>query len=268
MLEPAETASKSLPSTQKKNTLANQSKKTEPPRYKQIYEDLLGDIRSGQYPVGTLLPPELLISRKYRASRHTVREAVKLLSNAGVVSRRAGHGTRVEATEPATQYTQQISKLSDLFNYIDNATLLVQSAKTVRVGTKLFKLLDGDIKHSWLNIVAIKFLIDQRSPVAHSQVYVHPDYSGVRSDVGKTSLPLSMLIEKKYSQKIVEVLQEFSATPIEGEIAKLLKTKSGTAGLVITRKYYGERKRLILVTITTFLYEKMKYSMSLRFDAS
>jgi DNA-binding GntR family transcriptional regulator len=268
MFDVAESASKSPPSSQKNIMPVPRPKKTEPPRYKQIYEDLLSDIRSGQYPVGTLLPPELLISSKYRASRHTVREAVKLLSNAGVVSRRAGHGTRVEGTEPATQYTQQISKLSDLFNYIDNATLLVESAKTVRVGTKLFKLLDGDIKHSWLNIVAIKFLVDQRSPVAHSQVYVHPDYSGVRADVGKTTLPLSMLIEKKYSQKIIEVMQEFSATPIEGDIAKLLKTKAGTPGLVITRKYYGEQKRLILVTITTFLYKKMKYSMSLRFDAS
>lgn len=243
------------------------SSKHSPPRYRQIYEDLLGDIRSGLYPIGTLLPPELQVCSKYRASRHTVREAVKLLSNAGVVSRRAGHGTRVEATEPATQYTQQISKLSDLFSYIDNATLSVESAKTVRVGTKLFRLLDGDIKHSWLNIVAIKYLGDQRSPVAHSQVYVHPDYSGVRSDVGKTSLPLSMLIEKKYSQKILEVHQEFSATPIQEDIAKLLKLKSGTPGLVITRKYYGEKRRLILVTVTTFPYKKMKYSMSLRFDS-
>lgn len=239
----------------------------EQPRYKQIYEDLLGDIRSGHYPVGTLLPPELQMCAKYDASRHTVREAVKLLSNAGVVTRRAGHGTRVEASEPATQYTQQISKLSDLFNYIDNATLSVQSAKTVRVGSRLFKLLDGDIKHNWLSIVAIKHLGDSRSPVAHSQVYVHPDYSGLRSDVGKTSLPLSMLIEKKYSQKLIEVQQEFSATPIEREIANLLKMKDGTPGLVITRKYYAKPKRLVLVTITTFPYKKMKYSMCLRLEA-
>ena len=260
-----------IPHINKEKKINSPSKpitRNEPPIYKQIYEDLLKEIRSGHYPVGSLLPTELQICGKYNASRHTVREAIKLLANASVVSRRAGYGTKVESTEPATQYTQQISKLSDLFSYIDNATLLVKSAKTVRVGTRLYKLLDGDIKHSWLNIVAIKFLAQQRSAVAHSQVYVHPDYSGVKSDIGKTSLPLSMLIEKKYSQKIIEVHQEFSATPIDGEIALLLKIKVGTPGLVITRKYYFDKSRLALVTVTTFPYKKMKYSMSLKFDMS
>lgn len=236
------------------------------PRYKAIYEALLEGIRSGVYPVGSLLPPELELCRLYDASRHTIREAVRMLTESGIVSRRAGVGTRVETTKATTRYTQQISKLSDLFEYIKNATLHLKLVRMVKVGKRASELLGCAPDSEWLRIVAIKLLASQSAPVAHSDVFVHPDYSAVRSDVGKVKLPLSMLIEQKFSQRIHEVKQEFSAVPIQGETAKALKLKPGTPGLVITRKYYGSRDTLMLVTVTTFPYKKMKYSMSLRFD--
>ncbi len=239
---------------------------TSAPRYKAIYQALLKNIRGGTYPVGALLPPELELCRQYDASRHTIREAVRMLAEGGIVSRRAGVGTRVETTKATTRYTQQISKLADLFQYIAHATLQVDLVRMVRVSARTAEMLSCAAGAEWLRIIAIKLLQGQNAPVAHSEVYVHPDYSAVRSDVGKVKLPLSLLIEQKFSRRILEVKQEFSATPIKGETAKALKLKPGTPGLVITRKYYGEKEALMLVTITTFPYKKMKYSMSLRFD--
>ena len=239
---------------------------TAAPRYKAIYQALLKNIRDGVYPVGALLPPELALCRQYDASRHTVREAVRMLAESGMVSRRAGVGTRVETTRATTRYTQQISKLADLFQYIAHATLQVNLVRMVRVSARTAEMLSCAAGSEWLRIIAIKLLQGQNAPVAHSEVYVHPDYSAVRSDVGKVKLPLSLLIEQKFSRRILEVKQEFSATPIKGETARALKVKPGTPGFVITRKYYGEKETLMLVTITTFPYKTMKYSMSLRFD--
>ncbi|SHI35845.1 GntR family transcriptional regulator [Pollutimonas bauzanensis] len=237
------------------------------PRYRTIYEELLARIRSGAYPVGSLLPPELQLCRHYNASRYTVREAVRLLSESGMVSRRPGVGTRVETTRATTRYTQQISKLEDLFQYISHATLQVLSVSLMRIGVRRAQLLQSDANSKWLHIIAVKLLEGESAPVAHSEVYVHPEYSAVGSDVGKVKLPLSLLIERRFSKRIIEVRQEFSATPISGETAKKLKLRSGTPGLVITRRYYGEKDALMLLTITTFPYKKMKYSMSLTFDA-
>lgn len=237
------------------------------PRYRVIYQELLASIRDGHYAVGSLLPPELELCRRYAASRHTIREAVRLLTESGMVSRRPGVGTRVETTRATTRYTQEISRLEDLFQYIKHATLQVLSVKLLRIGARRAQWLESDPESRWLNIIAIKLLQDQDAPVAYSEVYVHPDYSAVGSDVGKIKLPLSLLIERRFSKRIIQVRQEFSATPIKGETAAKLKIRPGTAGLVITRKYYGEMQSLMLMTITTFPYNKMKYSMSLKFDA-
>ncbi|MBV9564197.1 MAG: GntR family transcriptional regulator, partial [Bradyrhizobium sp.] len=45
------------------------------PRYRAIAEQLLADIARGRYPVGSALPTEIELCRRFDASRHTVREA-------------------------------------------------------------------------------------------------------------------------------------------------------------------------------------------------
>lgn len=249
--------------TRKNTDVADESSA---PRYKAVYTALMEQIREGAYPVGTLLPPEIELCQQFDVSRHTMREAIRMLNEGGIVSRRAGVGTRVETTKATTRYTQQISQLSDLFQYIKHAILQVKMVKMQRVGARNAEMLSCKPDDEWLRIIAVKLLEGQNAPVAYSDVFVHPDYSAVGSDVGKVKLPLSLLIEQKFSQRIIEVKQEFSATPINGETASALKLKPGSPGLVITRKYYGVKETLMLVTITTFPYKKMKYSMSLKFD--
>jgi len=234
------------------------------PRYRAIYEELALGIRTGRFPVMSLLPTEHQLRDQYGVSRHTVREAIRMLAECGMVSRRRGIGTRVEADTPATRYTQQISQMSDLFQYIANATLQVCSLSMLKVSRPLAKVLGCKPGTDWLCLNAIKLLGGHDTPVAFAAAYIHPDYSAIRPDIGKARLPLSQLIEERYNHQIHEVNQVFSATPIKGAAAKALNVAEGTAGLVITRRYYGQRDRLMLVTITTFPHKKMKYSMSLK----
>ena len=65
------------------------------PRYEEIFRQLASDIRDGRYPVGGKLPPELELCATFAASRHTVREAVRRLTEQGLIARRAGAGTLV-----------------------------------------------------------------------------------------------------------------------------------------------------------------------------
>ena len=236
------------------------------PRYKSIYADLARGIRAGRYPVMTLLPTEHELCVQYDASRHTVREAIRLLTEAGMVSRRPGVGTRVEAAKSDTRHTQRISQFSELFQYIKNASLRVHDARMIKASARQAAALGCTPRHEWLYVRAIKLLGAKAAPVAFSEAYIHPDYAAIQADIGRVHLPLSGLIETRYSQRIREVMQEFSATPIGKEVAGLLKVAPKTAGLVITRRYFGEHSTPMLVTITTFPHTKMKYSMSLKVD--
>lgn len=232
------------------------------PRYKSIYQQLARDIGSGRYPVMTLLPTEHELCDQFGASRHTIREAIRMLTVAGMVSRRPGVGTRVETAHASTRFTQRISQFPDLLQYARNAALLVQEVRTVKLTKRLAETLGTEAGHPWLHINSIKTLGDQDTPVACTLIYADPAHSDLRADI-QPRISLLRLIEDHFGNRIHEVNQEFSATPIAAGIARQLHVEPQTAGFVITRRYYGGGGVLLLATITTFPHDKMKYSMSL-----
>jgi len=65
------------------------------PLYKQIAEDLRQQIESGNLPPDAQLPTEEQLKDQYKASRNTVRDAVKWLIGRGMVETRPGQGTFV-----------------------------------------------------------------------------------------------------------------------------------------------------------------------------
>jgi DNA-binding GntR family transcriptional regulator len=69
-----------------------------------IADDLRADITSGKAPPGHALPTEQELSNTYQASRGTVRRALALLVNEGLVMSRAGRGYHVRAFAPLDWY--------------------------------------------------------------------------------------------------------------------------------------------------------------------
>ena len=65
------------------------------PLYHQIYEDLRARIESGDLPPDSSLPTETELSQSYRVSRATVREALRLLAERGLIEKRHGIGSFV-----------------------------------------------------------------------------------------------------------------------------------------------------------------------------
>jgi GntR family transcriptional regulator len=65
------------------------------PMYRQIAEDLRGQIETGALQPGQQLRTELDLREHYGASRDTVRDAIKWLTNLGLVETRPGQGTFV-----------------------------------------------------------------------------------------------------------------------------------------------------------------------------
>ncbi len=61
--------------------------------YKIIYDELLKQIRRGDYRTGELLPTDNQFAAKFSVSRPTVARAISLLVQEGLVGRKAGYGT-------------------------------------------------------------------------------------------------------------------------------------------------------------------------------
>jgi DNA-binding LacI/PurR family transcriptional regulator len=63
------------------------------PRYYQVYSSLLERIRAGEFPPGSVLPPERQLSDEYGVSRITAIKSLDMLELDGYVERRQGRGT-------------------------------------------------------------------------------------------------------------------------------------------------------------------------------
>jgi GntR family transcriptional regulator len=65
--------------------------------YRRIAQELRQQIRSGHPGPGQQLPTELQLSKRYEASRNTIRDAIKWLMAHGLVETKPGQGTFVRA---------------------------------------------------------------------------------------------------------------------------------------------------------------------------
>ena len=80
-------------------------------KYRQIADDLRDQITAATLPPGSQLPTEPKLAAGYGASRSTVRLAIGLLIQQGLVETRQGVGTYV--TEPVTPLTVVLSREED-----------------------------------------------------------------------------------------------------------------------------------------------------------
>ena len=74
-------------------------KKAFQPAYSQLVDILKGQIDSGIYPPGAWLPSESKLCKKYDVSAVTVRRAINILAEEGVVETTKGKGTLVKALD-------------------------------------------------------------------------------------------------------------------------------------------------------------------------
>jgi GntR family transcriptional regulator len=86
-------------------------------RYRDIATELQREIRLGAYPLGQLLLIETGLMARFSASRQTVREAPRIVTEQGLIVRRAGWGSVVIATEPPVLFTHSVKSLTEWLRY-------------------------------------------------------------------------------------------------------------------------------------------------------
>ncbi|HWL53305.1 MAG TPA: GntR family transcriptional regulator [Chthoniobacteraceae bacterium] len=66
------------------------------PLYSQVRRTLESRLASGEFPIGSQLPPEHDLCRQYTVSRNTLRKALELMEHDGLISRSRGKGSFVK----------------------------------------------------------------------------------------------------------------------------------------------------------------------------
>src|SRR5690606_5950314 len=98
------------------------------PRYRQLASALITDIRTDRIRVGDTMPGEHDLVDRFSVSRHTVREALRMLDDLGLIERRQGVGTVVRSRQTSESYLQKVRSPSELLKYPADARLSVLSS--------------------------------------------------------------------------------------------------------------------------------------------
>lgn len=235
------------------------------PLYHSVAERLARAIGEGIYPVGSLLPSEAELRTQFGISRHTVREAIRRLQQAGLVVTRHGSGTRVERDRVEARYVQTLMSSSDLWQYVQDTRRKLLGLSDVLPGQARIEL-PGDPAIPWRMLEGIRYLAKGRQPVSWTQIHVHPGYAGIISremDDSDAAVPIYSLIEHSFGVRVGRLRQEIVALAIPADIAKLLKVPSASPGLAISRYYEEQTGQVFEATLSVHPAERYRYSMQL-----
>lgn len=207
------------------------------PLYKEVKEQLIQALASGEWGAGTRLPVERDLARRYGVGIATVRAAVSELEAAGILIRKQGKGTFV------SRHANQ-SRLYRFFNLVklDGARQLPArefvSLRRDRPAPEEIELLRLS-RYATNDVYRLRtcFLLDSRRVgVSDSTVPAGLFPRLTKTRVDESSVTLYALFQANYNVNVVSVAADLHAVSAPSDVARLLGLKARSPVLRIVRR--------------------------------
>ena len=237
-----------------------------PPRYLVVAQALMRDIEQGKYRVGSMLPTEMEICERFGISRYTAREAIRRLTELGLVTRRAGIGTTIKAQTATSRYIASISDPPELFAFTRKTRLEVLSDDQVKIAGEWVAILPEAEGQVWPRFTALRYMEGSPDPIAHTQFLVHPMYADIRDHIHRPGSTVYRLIEDLHGEHIAELKQEIGCISLPRRIATLLNARAGTPALRVLRYYLGSHENLLSVAVNIYPQDRFTLTTRWRLD--
>lgn len=234
------------------------------PLYYQLAELLREQIRTGDLGSGDQVPSERDLMQAYQLSRNTVRQAMGILENEGLIVRDHGHGTYV-------------SNLSNTFHYmldtfLENYDLLRRAGYTPsmqQVSTQ--QVLPPDIVSRALR------LQNGEAAVCHTMIFYADDRPAMYTQdylpvmiVGEDNPPAGgerfwEYLERSSGKRMEYVLIDISPVEAVGEIAEAFQVPLGSPVLLFKETFLDETQTVpIAFSLNYFNREVLSFNLLTR----
>ena len=230
------------------------------PLYRQISDTLLVGIREGKFPVGSFLPGELELIDRFDASRHTIREALRVLEDMGLVKRQRGRGTLVLSTEASPAFVQMVRSPSELFSYPDTSIFRSLSDDRIKADKPLARDLGCQVGDEWVQISGLRTLGEEGMPICLADVYVIPEYGSIAQRLGASSRPVYEMIAETFKESIENITIRLTAGVLSDRKAAVLGVEPGSPSLSVSRFYEGRGGRIFEVSISEHPASNFSYT--------
>jgi DNA-binding GntR family transcriptional regulator len=233
------------------------------PLYQRIAQQLIADIRRGRYRVGAVMPTEHELCSRFHASRYTVREAMRELTEKGLVSRRPRAGSVVTAREQPAVYTQRVDSIVELLNYPESTFRETRETGTVTADRTLAALLKCEPGKQWFRIRTLRYQPGLDVPICWTDLYLLPQYASIvkRRDHGR--VPVFKQLEEAHGVQVEAAHLDIFASSVPAKLARLLKVKADSPALTIVRRYLSTAGENFENTVSIHPGSRFTYSIDL-----
>ncbi|MGB5952310.1 MAG: GntR family transcriptional regulator, partial [Ornithinimicrobium sp.] len=226
------------------------------PLWAQVHADLVRRLASGEF--SDAFPGEAALRTEYGVSRHTVREALRRIREAGLVSSGPGRSSQVMATE----IEQPLGSIYSLFREVEARGMTQESivlARTLAIEPEAAARLDVPPETELFALERIR--LADGEPLAHDCVWL-PGQIGaplLETDFGHTALYDEL--ERRDIPRPDGGHERITATNLTEARATQLNVAPATAALVIERTGLW-RGKPIECRRTTIRADRFTLSMS------
>ncbi len=233
------------------------------PLYIQIAEKLRTEIKSGATANGTRLPGEVQFALDLGVSRATIRQAMSLLVQEGLVRRRKRFGSSV-VSSPRIQYTVGsllgfnealkaeglVPQVAVLSTEIQRADPMLMQALELNAGEQV------EVVKRLTRLNGLELLVDS--------LYIALSRGACLTDGDFSSVPLYPVLESRLGCRFVQADQTVSAGSARGEEAHWLMVRRGSPVLRIERVVRSSSGKPLIYNRAVYAAERYAIKMVLQ----
>jgi DNA-binding GntR family transcriptional regulator len=206
------------------------------PAYAQLANILRHSMATGALRPGDQLPSEAQLVERYHVSPMTVRRAINILVDQGVVIAEQGRGTFVKPVAMSAA-TFQLGQLQDLFNNPDHTTVTILEACVIAADERVARKLAIDVGQRTIYIR--RLLKTDGTPAFYHREYLIYD---PRRPIVEAELEVTAL-QQLFSGTSESLLKHgdisIEATILTDEEARLLQAPQPMAAFCFEHLFYG-----------------------------
>jgi GntR family transcriptional regulator len=232
------------------------------PLYYQLEQTLRDRIRAGEFAGGAALPTEQRLCEAYGVSRITVRRALDSLLAGGLIARRQGVGTFVNAPGETVRSLKLIGSLDDITASSEQLTYKVIARETLAAPPVVADTLDVAVGTRVTRLETVFAL--RGDPFAHAEFFCPPEVGDRIDDAdldGHASLVA--LVERKLGRPIERADQTVEAALADRRIAGHLAVRPRAPVLKVNRTYYTDTDRPVVAAVVRYHPERYRYTVQL-----
>ena len=219
------------------------------PLYQQLERILRKRILSGKIPPSGPFPTDYQLCREFNVSRITVRQALKILADDGLIKREQGRGTFVTDRRPAKFFYEMSSSLEESVGFREAYRIELTAKRLVKADSQIAEDLRIEKGEDVYLIEGVQALFKDEKHFQFLEIHV-PKEIGEKINLGELKYPSLMpALETAALETATQFNQVISAAAATEEIAPKINVKPGHP-LLVNKNIFISKSNKVLGVVT------------------